>query len=340
MALNDLGLAEAALGNHAAALDCYDRALRLAPDFAESQFNKSLTCLLLGNLKEGWRLWEARKRKKIPVGFKDFGLPLWTGAQEVSGRRILLHWEQGFGDTIQFIRYASLVKAKGADVALMVQPELAPLLRRVMPDMQVVEAVPAEATLQCPLMSLPRACATDLETIPPAPVWQADDARRAMWRARLGASDRPRIGFAWRGSAGHGNDRNRSVPLRAFLSVIDESAAWFGIQKGMPAADHEALSAAPQLRIFDAEITDFEDTAALIAEMDLIITVDTSLAHLAGSMGRNCWVMLPFNPDWRWLLDREDSPWYPSIRLFPQKHLGDWAGLLEEMRSALSAHVW
>ena len=335
MALNDLGLAEAALGNHATALDCYDRALRLAPDFIEAQFNKSLTCLLLGNLKEGWRLWEARKRKTIPVGFKDFGLPLWTGAQEVSGRRILLHWEQGFGDTIQFIRYASLVKAKGADVALMVQPELAPLLRRVMPDMQVVEAVPAEATLQCPLMSLPRAFATELETIPPAPVWQADDARRAMWRGRLGASDRPRIGFAWRGSAGHGNDRNRSLPLRAFLSVIDESRAWFGIQKGMPATDHEALSAAPQLRIFDAEITDFEDTAALIAELDLIITVDTSLAHLAGSMGRNCWVMLPFNPDWRWLLDREDSPWYPSIRLFRQKKLGDWASVMAQLRAAL-----
>jgi hypothetical protein len=209
-----------------------------------------------------------------------------------------------------------------------------------MPDMQVVEALPTEATLQCPLMSLPRAFATSLDAIPPAPVWQADDARRAMWRARLGASDRPRIGFAWRGSAGHGNDRNRSLPLRAFLAVIDESAAWFGIQKGMPATDHEALSAAPKLRIFDAEIKDFEDTAALIAELDLIITVDTSLAHLAGSMGRNCWVLLPFNPDWRWLLDREDSPWYPSIRLFRQKHLGDWAGLLEELRSALSARVW
>ena len=314
--------------------------MRLAPDFAEAQFNKSLTCLLLGNFKEGWHLWEARKRKKTPVGFQEFGLPLWTGAQEVSGRRILLHWEQGFGDTIQFIRYAPLVKARGADVALMVQPELAPLIRRVMPDMQVVEALPAEATLQCPFMSLPRACATSLDAIPPAPVWQADEAHRAMWRARLGASDRPRIGFAWRGSAGHGNDRNRSLPLRAFLAVIDESAAWFGIQKGMPATDHEALSAAPSLRIFDAEIKDFEDTAALIAELDLIITVDTSLAHLAGSMGRNCWVLLPFNPDWRWLLDREDSPWYPSIRLFRQKHLGDWAGLLEELRSALSAHVW
>jgi tetratricopeptide (TPR) repeat protein len=339
MALNDLGLAEAALGNYTAALDCYDRALRLTPDFAEAQFNKSLTCLLLGNLKEGWHLWEARKRKKIPVGFKDFGLPLWTGAQELSGRCILLHWEQGFGDTIQFIRYAPLVKAKGANVALMVQPELAPLMRRVMPDLQVVEAVPAAATLQCPLMGLPRAFATGLDTIPPAPIWTADEARRALWRARLGASDRPRIGLAWRGSAGHGNDRNRSLPLGAFLSIIDESADWFGIQKGMPATDLEAVSAATHLRIFDAEITDFEDTAALIAEMDLIITVDTSLAHLAGSMGRDCWVMLSFNPDWRWLLDRQDSPWYPSIRLFRQKNIGDWAGVLGEIRSALAGYT-
>ncbi|MFM7688955.1 MAG: hypothetical protein ACKPAC_05795, partial [Alphaproteobacteria bacterium] len=147
---------------------------------------------MLGRLNDGWRLWEARKRKKFPVGFEDFGLPLWTGTQEVSGRRILLHWEQCFGDTIQFIRYAPLVEAKGANVALMVQPELAPLLRRVMRDMQVVEAVPAEAALQCPLMSLPRAFATGLDTIPPAPIWTADEARRAIWRARLGASDRPR----------------------------------------------------------------------------------------------------------------------------------------------------
>ena len=337
MGLNDLGLAEAALGNHAAALDCYDRALRLAPDFAEAQFNKSLTCLLLGNFTEGWRLWETRKRKKTPVGFQDFGLPLWTGAQEIAGRCILLHWEQGFGDTIQFVRYASLVQAKGANVMLMVQPELAPLIRRVMPAIQVVESVPAEATLQCPLMSLPKAFATSLETIPSAPLWAADEARRTIWRARLGAATHYRIGFAWRGSAGHGNDRNRSLPLCEFLSIIDENAAWFGIQKGMPATDREAFSAKPHLRIFDTEIMDFEDTAALVAEMDLIITVDTSLAHLAGSMGRACWVLLPFTPDWRWLLDQQDSPWYPSIRLFRQKRLGDWAGVLDELREALKA---
>ncbi|MFM7420128.1 MAG: glycosyltransferase family 9 protein [Alphaproteobacteria bacterium] len=184
-------------------------------------------------------------------------------------------------------------------------------------------------------MSLPRAFATGLDTIPPAPIWTADETRRAMWRARLGASDRPRIGFAWRGSAGHGNDRNRSMPLNAFLPIIDESTAWFGIQKGMPTTDLEALSAVPNLRIFDADITDFEDTAALVAEMDLIITVDTSLAHLAGSMGRECWVMLPFNPDWRWLLNRDDSPWYPSVQLFRQSHIGDWAGVMAQLRVAL-----
>jgi len=338
MALNDLGLAEAALGNHSTALQCYDHALRLAPDFAEAQFNKSLTCLLLGNFTEGWRLWEARKRKKIPFGFQDFGLPLWNGAQEVSGRRILLHWEQGFGDTIQFIRYAALVQAKGAQVALMVQPELAPLMRRVMPDIQVVDEVPSDATLQCPLMSLPRAFGTILETIPPAPLWQADE-RRDTWRARLGVEGRPRIGFAWRGNALHGNDRNRSLALREFLPLMDESVAWFGIQKGMPDSDREALSTVPALRVFDAEITDFEDTAALIAEMDLIITVDTSLAHLAGSMNRECWVMLPFNPDWRWLMDRPDSPWYPSVRLFRQRRIGDWADPLSELRAALHART-
>ena len=337
IALNDLGLAEATLGHHTTALECYDRALRLVPDFAEAQFNKSLTCLLLGDLPEGWRLWEARKRKKIPVGFQDFGLPLWTGAQQVAGRRILLHWEQGFGDTIQFIRYAPLVQAKGANVALMVQPELAPLIKRVMPNIQVVDEAPSDATLQCPLMSLPRALDTSLQNIPKSPLWQADGARRDIWREKLGAAGKPRIGCSWRGNAGHGNDHNRSLALRECLPLMDERAAWFGIQKGMPNTDREGLSAVAALRVFDLEITDFEDTAALIAEMDLIITVDTSLAHLAGSMGRECWVMLPFNPDWRWLLDRQDSPWYASVRLFRQKHIGDWAGVLDDMRTALHA---
>jgi len=335
IALNDLGLAEAAIGHHTAALECYDRALRLVPDFAEAQFNKSLTCLLLGNFAEGWRLWEARKRKKIPVGFQDYSLPLWTGAQQLAGRKILLHWEQGFGDTIQFIRYAPLVREKGADVALMVQPELAPLIRRVMPDIDLVEQAPTDATLQCPLMSLPRAFDTLLQTIPPAPLWQADGVRRDTWRARLGTAGRPRIGFAWRGSAGHGNDRNRSLALQDVLPLVDESAAWFGIQKGMPDSDRLVLMGVPDLRVFDHEITDFEDTAALIAEMDLIITVDTSLAHLAGSMGRDCWIMLPFNPDWRWLMDRQDSPWYASVRLFRQPRIGDWASVMDEVRAAL-----
>ena len=337
MALNDLGLAEAARGNHLAALECYDGALRLVPDFAEAQFNKSLTCLLLGDLTEGWRLWEARKRKKIPVGFQDFGLPLWTGAQDISGRRILLNWEQGFGDTIQFIRYAPLVQAKGANVALMVQPELAPLIRRVMPDIQVVDEVPSDATLQCPLMSLPRALDTSLQSILPSPLWTADKARRQLWRARLGEAGKPRIGVSWRGNPKQINDRHRSMALRDILTLFDQSADWFGIQKGMPEIDYAFLSEAPGLRVFDDEIKDFEDTAALVAEMDLVISVCTSFAHLAGSIGQECWVMLSFNSDWRWLLDRKDSPWYASVRLFRQKHIGDWAGVLDEVRTALHA---
>jgi tetratricopeptide (TPR) repeat protein len=337
MALNDLGLAEAALGDHAAALACYDRALRLAPDFAEAQFNKSLTCLLLGNFAEGWRLWEARKRKKIPVGFQDFGLPLWTGAQPVAGRCILLHWEQGFGDTIQFARYVPLVQAKGADVALMVQPELASLFRRVMPDIQVVDEVPTDATLQCPLMSLPGALNTNLQNIPPSPLWAADRARRQLWRARLGETGKPRIGVSWRGNPKQINDRHRSMALRDILPLFDQSADWFGIQKGMPEIDYACLSEAPGLRVFYDEIKDFDDTAALVAEMDLVISVCTSFAHLAGSIGQECWVMLSFNADWRWLLERKDSPWYNSVRLFRQKRMGDWAGVLDEMRTALHA---
>ena len=229
------------------------------------------------------------------------------------------------------------MQAKGAVVSLMVQPELAPLMRRVMPEISIVTEPPRDATLQCPLMSLPRAFRTALESIPPAPLWPADEARRNVWRARLAAFDPPRIGFAWRGSAQHGNDRNRSLALQNLLPLIDQRARWFGIQKGMTNADRDALARLQDLRVFDEEIVDFEDTAALIAEADLIITVDTSLAHLAGSMGRECWVLLPFNPDWRWLLNRRDSPWYASLRLFRQNHIGDWTGVLIEVRAALHA---
>jgi hypothetical protein len=206
-----------------------------------------------------------------------------------------------------------------------------------MPDIALVNEPPSDATLQCPLMSLPRALGTVLESVPPAPRWFADAARRDLWRTRIGVADAPRIGFAWRGNARHGNDRNRSIAVPDFLPLIRGPAAWFGIQKGLPETDRQALAKAPALRVFDEKIEDFEDTAALIAEMDLIITVDTSLAHLAGSMGRDCWVLLPFNPDWRWLLERQDSPWYASLRLFRQKQIGDWAAVVAEVQAALQS---
>ncbi|MDO9709544.1 tetratricopeptide repeat protein [Paracraurococcus lichenis] len=330
------GIALADAGRHAEAVAAFDRAIAADPEHVDAQWNRSLSLLVLGRLEEGWQGFEARKRQLAARTGQDVARE-WRG-EPIAGRRLFLDWEQGLGDTIQFCRYARLARAAGAEVILSVQAPLLRLLRQFEPEIRVVgeREVPERFDTRCSLMSLPLAFGTGLGSIPAAPAYlAADPALRAAWAARLPPAGRPRIGLVWRGNPGHRNDRNRSMPLPALLPLLREEAAWIGLQRDLAAGEAEVLREAGLTSLLGDAFADFADTAAVVDQLDLVITVDTSVAHLAAALGRPTWIVLPRNPDWRWLLDRADSPWYPSVRLFRQREAGDWSGPVETMRQAL-----
>ena len=270
--------------------------------------------------------------------------PLWHGQVPLSGKRILLYAEQGFGDTIQFCRYAQLVAELGAHVILEVQPALKSLLVQSADFAGIAqvfaqgEALP-EFDYQCPLLSLPWACGTTLENIPAAVSYlHGEGAGIRRWEERLGTKKptQQRVGLAWSGNPEHSNDRSRSLPLTALAALLDMPMQYVSVQKIL----RDEATQAPWLAQhgvahFGDRLQNFADTAALLSCMDLVITVDTAIAHLAGALGRPVWVLLPYGPDWRWLTERDDSPWYPSMRLFRQTALGDWDGVIERVRQHL-----
>ncbi len=326
------------------ALKGYVQTLRIQPDHLLARYNASLCRLLLGDFRRAWQdhdSWLARaarggKQRRFPQ-------PCWHGDRSaVVGKTILLHADEGLGDTLQFSRYAHEVAAMGARVVLEVQRPLQKVLRALAPVCKIVTrgARLPQFDMHCPLMSLPAACATDLASIPERGPYIASDPRlEARWRRRLSA-DRsgsgPRIGIVWSGNPAHANDTNRSIPLGELASLFTFDADWISLQKEIRDDDADLLTGQPSVRHFGPHIHDFSDTAALIAQTDLVIAVDTSVAHLAGAMGKPVWILLPKLPDWRWLLHRSDSPWYPSARLFRQRHRGDWAGVVRSVQRALA----
>ena len=336
---NNLGLALVALKRFDDALASYGRATAINPDLAEAHFDESLCRLLIGDFRRGWEEYEWRwKRKDRRWKIRDFPQPKWLGDEDISGRRILLHTEQGLGDTIQFCRYASLAAERGARVILVVQPPLRSLFESLPAPMEVLpEGEPLPAfDLHCPLPSLPLAFRTTLDNIPArVPYLTASEERVKFWRAKLGGSERPRVGLVWSGHPEHRNDRDRSLPLNALMPLIRELDELFSLQKEIRDPDREVLESIGTIRHFGDELTDFCDTAALVQLMDVVISADTSVAHLAGAMGKPVWILVPYSPDWRWLLDREDSPWYPTARLFRQSRRGDWAGVVERVAEEL-----
>ena len=324
----------------AASLRLHDRAVRLQPASAEARWNRSLARLLAGDLTGGWEDYEARWGvADFPTKPRGLPQPLWTG-QNIAGQTILLHEEQGRGDAIQFVRYAPLVAARGARVLLEVGGDLVPLFRGL-PGVERVfargEALPA-FDWQCPLLSLPRAFGTRLETVPAAvPYLTADPARVAAWRGRLLAGDGLKIGLVWAGNPHFAGDRERSPGLAALAPLLEvPGCRFFGLQLG-PGHDELARRALPpSFTDLAPEIRDFADTAAIMASLDLVVSSCTAPAHLAGALGVPLWVLLSHAPDWRWLLDRADSPWYPTARLFRQPRPGDWAAVAEEVATALA----
>jgi tetratricopeptide (TPR) repeat protein len=338
-ALCNRGVTLYELGRFAEALASYARALAVRPDFPEAHFNEAYSRLLTGDLRRGFEKFEWRwKIEPYASHRRAFVQPQWTGVEDIAGRTILLHAADGYGDTIQFCRYVPLVTSRGARAILEVQKPLQELMQSLAAAVQVFargDMLP-DFDMECSLLSLPRAFGTELSTIPSGtPYLSVPSARAEKWNARLPSRHRPRIGLAWSGDPTHSNDRNRSIALARLLPPLSGiDASFVSLQQEVRAGDAAALQGSDILH-FGAALKDYSDTAALMANLDLVVAVDTSVAHLAGALGKPVWILLPHIPDWRWLLDRDDSPWYPTARLFRQDAARTWDGVIPRLRTAL-----
>ena len=319
-----------------------EAALAKTPEFPEAHFETALARLTLGDFNAGWKAYEWRwKTGAFANQRRSFRQPLWLGDASLSGKTILLHAEQGLGDTIQFIRYARLVADRGARVICEVQPELVSLLSQL-EGVEIVakgDALPA-FDLHCPLLSLPLAFKTDAATIPAGiPYLAAPATRIAQWRERLGEGA-PRTGFVWSGSVAHKNDANRSIALARLTPLFERLPfACFSLQREMREADREALQRVPNLVDLGAELADFADTAAVISLLDIVVSVDTAAAHLAGAMGRPVVILLPYAADFRWLRASSGTPWYPTAKLLRQPFFGDWDSVIGRLANELQSHL-
>ncbi len=341
-AYNNLGLDLQAVGAVDEAIAAYQSALRVQPQFAEAHWNLGLAWLLKGNLAAGWEEYEWRLRCQ---SFVQDGLVLdnispWQG-EPVAGKSILVRREQGAGDTLQFIRFVPQLLRRGARVLLDASPDLAELAQSVAPSVELWDRKAPHPTpdYYVNLMSLPRLLGVTLDNLSATiPYLSPDPARVAEWRARLQDIRGKKVGIVWAGNPKHANDRNRTCPLDLLSPLFElDGLAWFSLQKG--AATSQLARYRTIITDLDAELLSYSDTAAVLSVLDLLITVDTSVAHLAGALGRPAWVLLPFAPDWRWMLNRDDSPWYPAVRLFRQEQRGDWSSVVRELAAALSAQV-
>jgi len=375
---NNLGVVLRRLGREEEALPWFDRALELRPNFpavftnkafaltqlhrfseafalydasdaidpgnADVEWSRALLHLSTGNFEAGWAGREARwKASCLSMTNFKFNEPLWLGKQSVAGKTILIHVDEGFGDTIQFARYVPMVAALGARVILIVSDALQPLLSELT---GVSECHPLSTDkllafdMYCPISSLPLAFGTRLETIPAATSYlpMPTKSRLQAWEHRLGPHDRLRVGLVWSGNPKHKDDHNRSLALRMLSPLLDLDASFVSLQKELRPGDVATLRDSGIVDL-TADLTNFVETAALVCCLDLVITVDTSVAHLAAALGRPTWILLPYKPDYRWLLDRDDSPWYPTVRLFRQTKTREYAGVIDRVRAELGART-
>jgi tetratricopeptide (TPR) repeat protein len=335
---NNLGCVLQDRGDFDSARVYFKKALQLNPNNADAHLNLSFVLLLSGNFMQGWKEFSWRLERK-DFSRHDFSQPLWDGAN-IDRLTILLHTEQGLGDTIQFIRYSPLIAQKGAKVIVACQREVGSLLRSVEGIEQVIEREKdlPEFDVYCPLLSLPLIFNTTLESIPAkVPYIKVDSLLVQKWRNKVQYDDsKLKIGLVWAGKPEHKDDRNRSCLLDNFSPLAELSdIAFYSLQKG--AASEQAKNPPKGMKFIDytEEISDFSDTAALIQNLDLIVSVDTSVVHLAGALGKPVWTLIPFSPDWRWMLNREDSPWYPTMRLFRQPSPGDWESVITKVKDEL-----
>jgi hypothetical protein len=325
----------------ALAIDAYNRALAAGGPNPKIHANLAFAQLLAGDLLQGWRNYENRWAAGATRPPGPPAREPWLGNRPLEGRSILLRQEQGFGDMIQFARYVPRVAALGARVHVEVPRPLQRLFKLSFPEVAAVHAAGGplpECDEVCPITSLALAFSTELASIPASMPYLRAPARPATVRAALDANPGvPRIGIAWSGDPKHHNDANRSIPFARFRTLVEGSGLPFvSLQREVRAGDDGDLRSATAVADLRNRMRDFADTAALADELDLVVTVDTSIAHLAGALGRETWVLLPFAPDWRWMLRRRDSPWYPTMRLFRQPREGDWDSVFAEVLAALA----
>jgi tetratricopeptide (TPR) repeat protein len=338
-AWNNLGNALYNQGKISEAISAYDKVASFNPNDAKIHANLALAHLLLGNFARGWGEHEWRLKVPEIVGTRQFAQPQWDGI-DLNGKTVLLHPEQGFGDMIQFARFIPRVAGRGGRVVLESPPELFRLFKDFP---RIAELAASNQPLpnfdvQCPLLSLCSVFNVTAETIPSeVPYLKPDRELVRRWSERFDAGDkRLRAGLVWAGRPQHTNERNRSMNLAQFAPLASlDSVAFYSLQKGIAAAQAADPPAGLRLMDWTEDLTDFAETAAMIQHLDLIVTVDTAVAHLAGAMGKRTWLMLPWIPDWRWMLERTDSPWYPTMRLFRQRKTGDWAEVLRQVAGSL-----
>ncbi|HEY1922262.1 MAG TPA: tetratricopeptide repeat-containing glycosyltransferase family protein [Tepidisphaeraceae bacterium] len=338
-ALNNLGTALKDNAQLEKAIAAFDRAIELNPQYAAAHWNRALTWLLLGDYKRGWPEYEWRKQMPAvrTVSMRKFPQPQWDGG-ELAGRAIYLYPEQGLGDTLQFIRYAPLVAARGGRIIVEHPPELARLIRDMpgISEFASFEGPLPKFDVHASFLSLPLLFSTEIASIPaPVPYLMPGENLVKQWKRKFGPLRQGlRVGLVWAGNPNNPLDRGRSINLREFAPLAEiPGIDFWSIQLGDPSRQ----LAPPGLRLIDwtDELHDFADTAALIANLDLVITVETAVAHLAGAMGKQVWVLLRKVPPWRWLMDREDSPWYPTMQLFRQKTRGDWPSVIRLVTESL-----
>jgi tetratricopeptide (TPR) repeat protein len=320
------------------ALENYEQAISLTPFYATAYMNKALLKLLEGNDAEGWQLYEWRWKADQKNEYRNFAKPLWLGEKSIANQTLLIQAEQGFGDILQFCRYVPMLQKMGTRVILEAPQPLISILSTLPGEFAIVEkgTTLPDFDCYCPIMSLPLALKTTLENIPSkVPYLFADSHKIAAWQERLGSKKRPRVGLAWSGKTAFINDRNRSLALEHLIPLLKLPFEFHSLQVEYRKSDPNLLKSFPQIHDHHNLLRDFADTAALISEMDLIVSVDTSVAHLSGALGKHLWILLPYAPNFRWRLDRTDSPWYPTAVLFRQPVWGDWTTVISNAVSRM-----
>ena len=339
-AYNNLGNALKELKRLDGALVSYDKAIQLKPDYAHACWNKSLLKILIGEYLEGWQLYEWRRKKDdTKNNYPNYIQPLWLGNESIEGKNVLVYSEQGLGDSINFCRYLPMLKAlKPKDIVFEVEKPLVTLMSSLDEEIKIIEKGKPLPRFDCycPLLSLPFAFKTTIHNIPAKTQYlYADAVKSKYWSNKLGEKIKPRIGLVWSSSKGYKNQKNRSLELEQLLPLINASFEFHSIQKEYCSNDLELLTIHPEIQQHQEELKDFSDTAALIEQMDLIISVCTSAAHLAGALGKPVFILLLFIPDYRWMLDRTDTPWYPSAKLFRQPIIDDWDSVILNVKESL-----